>query len=54
MIADFMAKSGDPELVEAAKQRSSTIGQPDGTRLDRARKWAEDVISEYPPATARG
>lgn len=54
VIADFMAKSGDPELVEAAKQRSFTIGQPDSTSLERARKWAEKVASEYPPATARG
>lgn len=54
VIADFMAKSGDPELIEGAKQRASTVGQPDNTKLERARKWAENIISEFPPATARG
>lgn len=46
-IADFMSKSGDPELVEAAKQRSATVGQPDGARLERARVWARNVLTSY-------
>lgn len=47
VIADFMAKSGDPELVEAARQRATTVGKPDGTRLERARRWASKMLSEY-------
>ena len=47
VIADFMSKSGDPELVEAARQRSATIGQPDASRLERARVWAKKVLTSY-------
>ena len=42
-IADFMAKSGDAKLVEWAKDRQSTAGQPDATRLQRARDWAKKL-----------
>jgi flavodoxin len=42
-IADFMAKSGDAKLVEWAKDRQSTVGQPDATRLQQARDWAKKL-----------
>jgi flavodoxin len=44
MIADYMLKSNDEKLVAWAKDRPSTMGQPDGTRLERARLWANEVI----------
>jgi flavodoxin len=43
-IADFMTKSGDEKLVAWAKERPSTLGQPDAARLDRARRWAKEVL----------
>jgi flavodoxin len=45
-IADFMTKSGDERLAAWAKERPSTIGQPDAARLDRARRWAKDVLAK--------
>jgi flavodoxin len=46
-IADFMLNSGDPSLVEAAKQRSTTIGQPDATRLRKARDFAREIMKKH-------
>jgi len=43
-IADFMTKSNDENLMAWAKDRPSTIGQPDATRLERARLWANEVM----------
>ena len=45
-IADFMAKSNDEKLVAWAKQRPSTIGHPDAASLERARRWAKDVMAK--------
>lgn len=50
VIADFMLNSGDPSLVEAAKQRSLTVGQPDVARLKRARDFAREIVKKYPRA----
>ena len=44
-IADFMTKSGDEKLAAWAKERPSTIGQPDATRLQRAGRWAKEVLA---------
>jgi len=46
-IAGFMAKSGDPELVEAAERRAETAGQPDAERLERARAFAMRTMAEH-------
>lgn len=43
-IADFMLKSGDEQLAAWAKERSTTMGQPDATRLKRAAAWAKEVL----------
>jgi flavodoxin len=48
VIADFMLNSGDPSLVEAAKQRSLTVGQPDATRLKKARNFAREMMRNCP------
>ena len=47
VIADFMLKSGDPGMVEAAKKRSTTIGQPDAARLKRARNFAREIMKKH-------
>ena len=46
-VADFMLNSGDPGMVADAKKRSTTIGQPDATRLKRARNFARDIMKNY-------
>ena len=43
-IANYMLKSPDERLVAWAKERPSTIGQPDLFRLQRARTWAKEVL----------
>lgn len=45
-IADFMTKSGDEKLAAWAKERPSTIGQPDAARLERAGRWAKEVLAK--------
>jgi flavodoxin len=47
-VADFMLNSGDPSMVEDAKKRSTTIGQPDATRLKKARNFAREIMKKYP------
>jgi len=44
-IADHMLKSGDPKLEAWAKERPSTVGQPDDSRLQRARAFARQMTS---------
>ena len=46
-IADLMAKSGDPGLVEAAERRAETAGQPDEERLERARAFGARIVARY-------
>ena len=45
-VADFMTKSKDEKLMAWAKDRPSTIGQPDAARLERARQWARGVLAK--------
>jgi flavodoxin len=45
-VADFMTKSNDENLVAWAKDRPATIGQPDAVRLERARRWASEVVAK--------
>jgi flavodoxin len=44
-IADAMTKSGVPQLVEWAKGRGATLGQPDESRVERARAFAREVMA---------
>lgn len=44
-IADFMTKSNDERLAAWAKDRPSTLGQPDAARLEQARQWAKEVMA---------
>ena len=46
-IADLLLASGDPQLVAYAEMRPATVGQPDVTRLERARVFARDMMKRY-------
>ncbi len=46
-IADYMSKSGDPKLEAWAQERPETTGQPDATRLERARVFAREIMAKY-------
>ena len=46
-VADMMKSSGDPDLVAWAEERPETLGQPDATRLERARAFARDIMKNY-------
>lgn len=46
-VADMMKSSGDPDLVAWAEKRSETLGQPDATRLKRARAFARVTMKNY-------
>ena len=46
-VADFMLNSGDPSMVEDAKKRSTTVGQPDATRLKKARDFAREIAKKH-------
>jgi flavodoxin len=43
-IAGLLRESDDPELRAFAEARSETIGQPDATRLDKARAFAREIM----------
>jgi len=45
-IADFLIKSNDPVLKAFGERRGETLGQPDETRLQRAREFAQGVIKK--------
>ena len=44
-MADAMIKLDDPKAISWGKQRDVTLGQPDATRLERARDFARKVMS---------
>jgi flavodoxin len=46
-VADMMKSSGDSDLVAWAEKRSETLGQPDATRLKRARAFARETMRNY-------
>jgi len=46
-VADMMLGSKDPQLIAWAEQRNGTLGQPDGGRLKKARKFAKEIIGKY-------
>jgi len=43
IIAEQMLKSGDSQLEAWAKERPSTVGQPDESRLEKARAFAREM-----------
>jgi len=44
-IIDFLLKNDDPKMQEFGRRGPETKGQPDEARLERARAWAKDVLS---------
>ncbi len=45
-IAEFLIKSDDPNLQAFGKQRDSTLGQPDASRLEKARQFAREIMAK--------
>ncbi len=45
-IIDFLLKSDEPRMQEFGKLGPTTKGQPDESRLERARAWAREVMSK--------
>ena len=45
-IADFLMKNDDPTMRSFGERRPDTIGQPDESRLQRARDFAKEVMGE--------
>lgn len=46
-VADFLLKNSDPELRKFGEMRNMTIGHPDSSEIDSARKFAGDVINRF-------
>jgi len=45
-LADALAMMDDPKLAAWGKHRDVTLGQPDETRLERARAFARETVSK--------
>ncbi len=45
-IADALLKSDNPMMQSFGERRPETIGQPDDTRLQRARDFAKEIVSK--------
>ncbi|MDI6831662.1 MAG: flavodoxin family protein [Actinomycetota bacterium] len=45
-IADALLKSDDPRMRSFGERRGETVGQPDETRLQRARDFAREVMAK--------
>jgi flavodoxin len=44
-VMNYLLSSDDPKLQAAGRRRPSTIGQPDASRLQRARAFAREIIA---------
>lgn len=42
-VAEYMSKSGNPQLQKFAGMRGLTLNQPDAERIERGRQFARDV-----------
>jgi flavodoxin len=45
-VMDFLSKSDDPKMRSFGERGAETKGQPDESRLDKARAFARDVIAK--------
>ncbi len=45
-IAEFLLKNDDPVMRSFGERRPETLGQPDETRLQRARDFAREVLNK--------
>jgi flavodoxin len=46
-VAEALLKSGNPMFEEFGKRQPETKGQPDESRLQRAREWAREAASKF-------
>jgi len=46
-VAEMMLASKNQQLIEWAGHRPDTLGQPDGGRLKKARRFAKDIMAKY-------
>lgn len=46
-ITDFLKKSEDPKMRAFGEQGAQTIGQPDETRIERARQFARETLNMF-------
>ncbi len=45
-IAEFLMKNDDPMMRSFGERRPETLGQPDETRLQRARDFAREIMNQ--------
>ncbi len=45
-IAEMLKKSDDPQMQEFGNQRDSTIGQPDASRIEKAKAFAKEIMQK--------
>jgi flavodoxin len=45
-IADLLANAEDPQIRAFSEGRSETVGQPDETRLEKARGFAREIMEK--------
>ncbi|MHB8896575.1 MAG: flavodoxin family protein [Candidatus Geothermincolia bacterium] len=53
-VAEMLLKSDDPKLRGFGEQAGSTVGQPDESRLQRAREFAKKVLEDLHGTKATG
>jgi flavodoxin len=53
-VAEMLLKSDNPMMRGFGEQAPSTVGQPDESRLQRAREFARKVLEEYHGTKATG
>jgi len=53
-VAEMLMKSDNPMLRGFGEQQPSTAGQPDESRLQRAREYAKKVLEEFHGTKATG
>ena len=46
-IANYLLKHPDPQRQEWGKARHTTLGQPDATRIEKARVFAREILKRF-------
>lgn len=45
-VADMLLKSDDPNMQAFGKMRSATMGQPDASRIEKAKVFAREIFAK--------
>ena len=45
-IANMLKKMPDPNMQAFGNMREATVGKPDDETLEKARKWATDIMQK--------